>query len=39
MKYVRYTFLQNVEESETHWLDRPIVPNKLDKDINKLLSK
>lgn len=37
MKYVRYTFLQNVEESETHWLDRPIIPNKLDKDINEIL--
>lgn len=36
MKYVRYTFLQTVEESETHWLDRPIVPNKLNKDIGEL---
>ena len=34
MKYVRYSFLQTVEESQTHWLDRPIIPNKLDKDIN-----
>ncbi len=37
MKYVRYSFLQNVEESQTHWLDRPIIPNKLDKNINDLL--
>ena len=36
MKYVRYSFLQTVTTSETHWLDRPIVPNKLDKDINEL---
>ena len=36
MKYVRYSFLQTVVESETHWLDRPIVPNKLNKDISDL---
>ena len=36
MKYVRYSFLQTVEESQTHWLDRPIVPNKLDTDISNL---
>ena len=36
MKYVRYSFLQTVEESQTHWLDRPIVPNKLNKNINEL---
>lgn len=36
LKYVRYSFLQTVVESGTHWLDRPIVPNKLDKDINEL---
>ena len=36
MKYVRYSFLQTVEESQTHWLERPIVPNKLDKNINDL---
>lgn len=29
MKYVRYSFLQTVEVSETHWLDRPIIPNGL----------
>lgn len=29
MKYVRYSFLQTVDASETHWLDRPIVPNGL----------
>lgn len=36
VKYVRYSFLQTVVESGTHWLDRPIVPNKLNKDINDL---
>ncbi len=36
MKYVRYSFLQTVEESSTHWLDRPIIPNKLDKNIEDL---
>ncbi len=29
MKYVRYSFLQTVDASETHWLDRPIIPNGL----------
>ena len=36
MKYVRYSFLQTVEVSATHWLDRPIIPNKLDKPIDEL---
>lgn len=36
MKYVRYSFLQTVEVSESHWLDRPIIPNKLDKPIDDL---
>lgn len=31
MKYVRASFLQTVEISETHWLQRPIVPNLLRK--------
>ena len=29
LKYVRASFVQTVEVSETHWLDRPIVPNGL----------
>lgn len=29
MKYVRASFLQTVDSSQTHWLDRPIVPNGL----------
>ncbi len=36
MKYVRYSFLQAVDTSETHWLDRPIVPNLLTYDIKKI---
>ena len=33
MKYVRSSFLQTVEVSQSHWLDRPIVPNRI---INKI---
>ena len=29
MKYVRASFLQTVEQSQSHWLDRPIVPNRI----------
>jgi len=29
MKFVRASFTQTVEVSQTHWLDRPIVPNGL----------
>lgn len=29
LKYVRASFLQNVDVSGTHWLERPIVPNGL----------
>ena len=36
LKYVRYSFLQTVVESDSHWLDRPIVPNKLNKDISEI---
>lgn len=36
VKYVRASFLQTVEESATHWLDRPIVKNGLCRDINDL---
>lgn len=27
MKFVRQSFLQTVEQSESHWLERPIIPN------------
>lgn len=30
VKYVRASFLQTVVASESHWLQRPIVPNKLE---------
>ena len=36
MKYVRASFLQTVEESQLHWLDRPIVPNRIIKRIDDL---
>lgn len=36
MKYVRASFLQTVEESQSHWLDRPIMPNRITKAINEL---
>ena len=36
MKYVRASFLQTVEESQSHWLDRPIVPNCLTVPIAEL---
>lgn len=29
LKFVRQSFLQNILESETHWLQRPIIPNQL----------
>ena len=29
MKYVRAAFLQCVDLSESHWIDRPIIPNQL----------
>ena len=38
MKFVRQSFLQCVEESQTHWLDRPIVPNQLAGQIEDLLA-
>ena len=36
MKYVRASFLQTVEESQTHWLDRPIVPNRIIRPVSEL---
>lgn len=39
MKYVRYSFLQTVEESDSHWLDRPIIPNKITTTIEDLLEE
>ncbi|MCD8021118.1 MAG: RNA ligase family protein [Clostridiales bacterium] len=36
LKYVRASFLQDIMGSETHWLDRPIVPNLLSCDMKEL---
>ena len=36
MKYVRASFLQTVDASGTHWLERPIVPNRLCVPIESL---
>ena len=36
MKYVRPSFSQCVETSETHWLERPIVPNQLSVPLETL---
>jgi hypothetical protein len=33
-KYVRGGFLQTVFDAESHWLDRPIIPNRLRADID-----
>ena len=36
MKFVRASFLQNVTQSGTHWLNRPIIPNQLVRPIESL---
>ena len=36
LKYVRPTFTQTVDASQTHWLDRPIVPNGLSVRVSDL---
>lgn len=33
-KYVRADFLTSILESESHWLDRPIIPNQLRADVD-----
>jgi hypothetical protein len=33
-KYVRADFLTSILESETHWLDRPIIPNQLQAGVD-----
>lgn len=38
VKYVRSSFLQTVEQSASHWLDRPIIPNILSRDISEIFS-
>lgn len=36
MKFVRASFLQTVDASQTHWLERPIIPNRLAVPIESL---
>lgn len=36
MKFVRALFLQCVDFSETHWIDKPIIPNQLNVPIESL---
>lgn len=37
MKYVRYSFTQAITESNTHWIDRTIIPNKLKVNLKEIL--
>lgn len=39
MKFVRPSFSQCVETSETHWLERPIIPNQLAVPLEKLFEE
>lgn len=34
LKYVRASFLNTIMDSETHWVNRPIIPNKLKDQID-----
>ena len=36
MKYVRAAFLQCVDFSEQHWIDKPIIPNQLAVPVESL---
>ena len=36
LKFVRPTFTQTVEVSQTHWLERPIIPNGLNRPVEEL---
>lgn len=38
LKYVRAAFLQCVDFSETHWIDKPIIPNQLAVPVESLFS-
>jgi len=33
-KFVRAGFLQTVLESGSHWMDRPLLPNRLSADVS-----
>ena len=39
MKFVRAAFLQCVDFSETHWIDKPIIPNQLAVPIDSLYNQ
>ena len=39
LKYVRASFLQTVDVSETHWLERPIIPNQLAVSMQELFEE
>lgn len=39
LKFVRASFLQTVDVSETHWLDRPLIPNQLAVPVEKLFER
>ncbi|MBQ3079979.1 MAG: RNA ligase family protein [Clostridia bacterium] len=36
VKFVRASFLQTVAESQSHWLNRPIIPNGITRSIDEL---
>ena len=36
VKFVRASFSQTVDASQTHWLDRPILPNRLSRPVEAL---
>lgn len=36
VKFVRSSFLQTVEQSQSHWLERPIIPNLLSRPMEAL---
>lgn len=36
LKFVRASFTQTVGASQSHWLNRPIVPNRLGRSIDDL---
>lgn len=36
LKYVRASFLQCIQGSDSHWIDRPIVPNRLSISVEEL---
>lgn len=39
LKYVRSAFLQCINFSETHWIDKPIIPNRLKGTVEQLFDQ